>query len=460
AIWPASRRVSGCFAMDFVELTKTARAHAERGEIAAARQLYSAWLERDPEAIEPLGYLGRLALVNNELPRSIELLERATKLQPDHAEIMQDLGIAYRRAQRVDEAMLTLQHAVDIDPSQRRSRLHLGAIQESRGETHVALVNYFAAVSNAQGQGLWRSRETTPTPLLPMVEHAIAVIERERPKLLDRSIAPLRDRYGRDALQRVEQSLAMYLEQIPTTYADPRQKPTFLYFPGLPTTPWFERALFPWYEELESRWNAIREELLTVIDDRAQLVPFLDSPVNIQGLPFMGSTGASASEPQWDAYFFHRHGVRYNDHCARCPITATALDAAPIVRIRDHAPECLYSVLSPGAHILPHRGVTNTRTVTHLPLIVPGNGALCVAGEARAWQEGRCFSFDDTFLHEAWNHSDQTRVILLLDSWNPHMTEVEQLAISELVAAIGDFSKETNTSIPGDSDTTDASIAT
>ena len=63
---------------------------------------------------------------------------------------------------------------------------------------------------------------------------------------------------------------------------------------------------------------------------------------------------------------------------------------------------------------------------------------------------------DDTFLHEAWNHSDKTRVILLLDSWNPHMTEVEQLAVAELVAAIGDFSKETNTSIPGDSDATDA----
>lgn len=450
--------------METVELARSARNHAERGETALAKMVYAQWLQREPDAIEALAFLGRNALMSNQVERSIELLERATALQPEQGEILQDLGIAYRRQNRFDEAMTTLRRAIAIDPSQRRSRLHLGAIQESRGQIHEALVNYFAAVSTAQGKGLWRNRETTPAPLLSMVEHAIAVIERERPLLLDRSIAPLRERYGRDALLRVEQALAMYLEQMPTTYADPRQKPTFLYFPGLPTTPWFERALFPWYEELESRYSEIRDELLAVVQDSEELVPFLDSPVNVQGLPFMGSTGASKADPQWDAYFFHRHGIRYDEHCAKCPTTTAALDAVPIVRIRDHAPECLYSVLSPGAHILSHRGVTNTRTVTHLPLIVPGNGALRVAGEARAWQEGRCFSFDDTFLHEAWNHSDQTRVVLLLDSWNPHMTDVEQLAVAELVAAIGDFSQETNTSIPGDSEetvvqTTDAPVA-
>ena len=445
--------------MEVVELARRARAHAERGETAPAKQLFLQWLESEPDAVEPLAYLGRQALLGNELDRAIALLERARSALPAGAEVLQDLGIAYRRAQRPEEAMAALHRAIEIDPTQRRSRLHLGAMQESMGQAHEALVNYFAAVSTAQSKGLWRSRETTPSGILPLVEHAISVIERERPMLLDRSIAPLRERHGREAMVRVEQALAMYLEQMPMAYVDPRQKPTFLYFPGLPTTPWFERKLFPWYEELESRWTTIREELRSVMDESDELVPFLDSPVNVQGLPFMGSTGASDSEPKWDAYFFHRHGIRYDAHCARCPTTAAALDAVPIVRIRDHAPECLYSVLSPGAHILPHRGVTNTRTVTHLPLIVPGNGALCVAGEAREWQQGRCFSFDDTFLHEAWNHSDKTRVVLLLDSWNPHMTEVEQVAIAELVAAIGDFSRETNTSIPGDSELTDSATA-
>ena len=50
-------------------------------------------------------------------------------------------------------------------------------------------------------------------------------------------------------------------------------------------------------------------------------------------------------------------------------------------------------------------------------------------------------SFDDTFLHEAWNRSTRTRVVMLMDTWNPHMSEAEKIATGELVAAIGDFNR-------------------
>jgi aspartate beta-hydroxylase len=38
--------------------------------------------------------------------------------------------------------------------------------------------------------------------------------------------------------------------------------------------------------------------------------------------------------------------------CARCPRTSEVLDSMSLVRVRDHAPETLYSVLRPGTHIL------------------------------------------------------------------------------------------------------------
>ena len=47
--------------------------------------------------------------------------------------------------------------------------------------------------------------------------------------------------------------------------------------------------------------------------------------------------------------------------------------------------------------------------------------------------------FDDTFRHEAWNHSGQSRVILLMDCWNPHLSAAEQQAIRQLVEAIDEF---------------------
>lgn len=98
-------------------------------------------------------------------------------------------------------------------------------------------------------------------------------------------------------------------------------------------------------------------------------------------------------------------------------------------------------MLTPDSHILLHRGVTNTRTVVHLPLLVPADSALNVGGELHVWREGEAVAYDDTYEHEAWNCSEYNRVIVLMDAWNPHLTEAERLAISDLVIAIGEFGK-------------------
>ncbi len=61
-----------------------------------------------------------------------------------------------------------------------------------------------------------------------------------------------------------------------------------------------------------------------------------------------------------------------------------ARGAAARAHPRAMRPEVMFSVLTPGTHILPHRGVTNTRVVCHLPLVVPEDCALVVGGERHA----------------------------------------------------------------------------
>ena len=148
-----------------------------------------------------------------------------------------------------------------------------------------------------------------------------------------------------------------------------------------------------------------------------------------------GTIGA----PGWDGYYFYRHGVRRDQNCVRCPVTSAALDQLPLSRVREHGPEVLFSIFTAGTHLLPHRGVTNTRVVGHLPLIVPQDCALNVGGELHVWQEGQVVVFDDTYEHEAWNRSKETRVVLIFDLWNPYLTESEQAAVTDVVAAIGDL---------------------
>jgi aspartyl/asparaginyl beta-hydroxylase (cupin superfamily) len=52
-----------------------------------------------------------------------------------------------------------------------------------------------------------------------------------------------------------------------------------------------------------------------------------------------------------------------------------------------------------------------------------------VGGETREWLEGKAFAFDDTIEHEAWNNSKKRRAVLIIDSWNPHLSDAEREAI-------------------------------
>jgi aspartyl/asparaginyl beta-hydroxylase (cupin superfamily) len=83
--------------------------------------------------------------------------------------------------------------------------------------------------------------------------------------------------------------------------------------------------------------------------------------------------------------------------------------------------------------------VSNTRLVFHLPLIVPDHCGFRVGSETRPWVPGKAWVFDDTIEHEAWNDSDQLRVILIADIWNMFMTDEDRRAYSRLVEAVDGF---------------------
>lgn len=150
-----------------------------------------------------------------------------------------------------------------------------------------------------------------------------------------------------------------------------------------------------------------------------------------------GYVSGSNPNASWDAYFFYRHGERFDANHQRCPKTSAVLESIDLCRVSHQAPEVCFSVIRRQSTIMAHYGVTNTRLVMHVPLIVPRDGALNVidAGEHH-WQEGELMMFDDTYRHEAWNRSDGPRLIVLTDCWNPHLTPPEQQAVKLLVEAI------------------------
>jgi aspartate beta-hydroxylase len=424
-----------------------ARAFARQGRIPEAERAYRAILTDTPDVPEALNFVAMCALSRGDLAEAQRLLDHAVELEPTQPEIWKSLGIVHLAADRSQRALECFERALQLDPSHFVARLHRGAALERLGKRYEATANYYGAIVAAQNRGQWLSEATTPPGLRVAVLHAMRTVNQGRRQLFLDLLAPLREQHGAGALKRVEQGLMIYLGDAPANYPDPRQRPKFFYVPGLRTQPYFERELFPWHAELETHTDMIREELRGVLADPQGVEPFLgtnDQEILEQQKALRGDRGA----PQWNAFFFHRHGEVFEQNARRCPRTTEVLSSLPLVHIREHAPEVLFSVLTPGSHILPHHGVTNTRLVTHLPLIVPEDCAIRVGGEDHVWQEGRCVTFDDTFEHEAWNRSDKLRAVMLLDSWHPDLSEAERKAITELVGGIGDFNRAANVAPP------------
>lgn len=414
----------------------SARELARQGRADEAALAYSKLLEVITDQVEALNFLALHAMRQGQIARALELREYAGRRHPADLGTQMNLGSAREAAGDHEGARVAFQCAVSVDPNRPIVRLHLGHALEKLDRQHEALLAYFRAIADAQKQGYWLDASTTAPVVLDRVRHAMRFVQAGRHSVFEAVLEPLVERHGAAALERTKNSLAIYLGDRPGAPVDVRQKPSILFFSGLPATPFFQRELFPWMREFERQTEAIRDELSSVLpraDGRERV--FTSDAEEQAGLS--GSRGA----PGWDGFYFYRHGARRDENCARCPRTAAALEALPLVRIREHAPEIMFSVLTPGTHILPHRGVTNTRVVCHLPLIVPEDCALVVGGEAHHWREGQGVVFDDTYEHEAWNRGSRTRVVLIVDFWNPHLTPAERDAVSALVEAIGDFNR-------------------
>jgi aspartyl/asparaginyl beta-hydroxylase (cupin superfamily) len=209
-----------------------------------------------------------------------------------------------------------------------------------------------------------------------------------------------------------------------------------LHVPRLPAIPFFDRGEFPFLPALEAKTDVVRAELEAALAaNREQFVPYIQyapgQPVN-QWAELNHSL-------RWSTLHLWRSGKPVEENLARCPETARALAAIPLADIDGLCPNAMFSALAPKAHIPPHNGETNARVVAHLPLIVPEACSYRVGFDWRRWQVGETLIFDDTIEHEARNDSDELRVVLIFDLWNPLLTPAERDLVRALTVAARAF---------------------
>lgn len=324
----------------------------------------------------------------------------------------------------IKAALAALEHALDAAPDNLQLLLVKGDLLTADGNAISAVAFYRTALKAAPPDA------ELPPSLRAQLARARAACDQHMSQFEGQLMQRLRQAglAEDDASARFNQSLDLLLGRKQIFL----QQPRLYYFPGLPQTQFFDRAAFPWLDQVEAATDDIRAELLQVLQDDDAFEPYLKPD---PGLPAL-NRGGMHNNRDWSAFYLWRNGEVVADNAARCPKTLAALAKVPMTQVPGRAPTVLFSMMRPGAHIPPHTGILNTRLICHLPLIVPPGCSLRVGNETRSWQEGKAWVFDDSIEHEAWNTSDQTRVILLFEAWRPELTEKERTLVSAMLGAI------------------------
>ena len=398
-----------------------------RGEAERALAQARAAAPDDPRV---LNVAGMRALLGGDAGAARPLLERAAALDPGSPMLWVNLALAHRELKDEGAERDALERALTADPRFFPALLHKARLFERRGKPKQAAYMYHAFLCCVP-----------PGPQPPAVqsamEHANEVL-RNNDAALEAFLRPrMSEARARHAGAQLERFDACFDSLIGKRRVFAPQ-PTFMLFPRLPAIEFLDRGDFRWLAAFEAAADEIRAEAQAALAQAADdFVPYISKP---PGSPVDQWQELNNSK-RWSTFFLLKNGERIEQHLARCPRTAALLAAAPLCEIRGHAPTAFFSVLAPKTRIPAHTGVTNTRFIVHMALVVPPSCGFRVGAETRAWREGLAWVFDDTFEHEAWNGSDEPRIVLIFDVWNSFLTEAERDLVAVVTHGVQEYNE-------------------
>jgi aspartyl/asparaginyl beta-hydroxylase (cupin superfamily) len=374
---------------DVSEFERSADRAAASGDLAGARQAIESALDNGTGTLALWTKLSALRRATGDLPGALAAIDQALALAP------LDFSALLARAMLLEK---------------------LG--NPTAGE----------AFSNAVAR--LPANEEVPGPLAATVAHARKRADEHISSIEQRLVASIPA--GLDPAH--SNKASRFVSNISKRTRHYHQEPTDFHFPGLPEIEFHEKSQFPELEALEQATDAIRAEFEALIAaEAAEMVPYIQYPERVP----LEQWKELNNNRDWTAIHLLRNGKRVEANARHCPQTMAAVARLPQPRVPAASPNAMFSMLAPRTHIPPHTGVANTRLVCHLPLIVPPDCGFRCGATSCEWHIGKAFVFDDTIEHEAWNDSDELRVVLIVDLWPPALDEVDREMVSTIIGAAG-----------------------
>lgn len=406
------------------------QAALQSGQTRTAHDQLLRLLEQQPANLDALAACARTAIALGETAVAIDCLTRHARQSHDPMSWIGAAMQCQRSGDQEREAEFILE-ALKLDPAHLIALVMRASLAERRGNRHKAAVAHGAVAAVAP------PLEQLSSDLRAAVVNSIQQRDRYHAEMGSFLDSRLADSLA-DASQAGRERFSLALDIMVGRKRRYESESMSFHYPGLLPMEFFPRERFPWLDAFETGTDAIREEFLAVLALEKDFVPYLTYP---EGSP-VNQFAELNNSPRWSAYHLKQAGKDVAEHAAQCPATMSLLATAPQPDQPGRTPAAMFSLLKPRTRIPAHTGVSNTRLVTHVPLIIPEHCGFRVGNTTRAWVPGKAWVFDDTINHEAWNMSDKLRVILMFDIWHPDLDEGERQLITRMMSGLNEFTGE------------------
>jgi len=176
-------------------------------------------------------------------------------------------------------------------------------------------------------------------------------------------------------------------------------------FSKLPNKPILETTSIDELAILRDNWEVIRDEAQN-LSDEGQIKA-------AEGLNDAGFN--SFFRHGWTRYYLKWYGDALPSAMKKCPKTLEILKQTPSVKA------AMFASLPSGGKLMPHRDPFAGSLRYHLGLVTPNDDDcfILVDGQRHSWRDGQDVLFDETYIHEAHNRTEENRIILFCDVTRP-----------------------------------------
>ena len=176
-------------------------------------------------------------------------------------------------------------------------------------------------------------------------------------------------------------------------------------FSKLPNKPFLSTESIDDLAILRDNWEVIRDEALSLSEDG-----------DIKAAEGLNDAGFNSFfRHGWTRFYLKWYGDALPSAQKKCPKTLEILKQTPSIKA------AMFASLPSGGKLVAHRDPFAGSLRYHLGLATPNDDDcfILVDGQKHSWRDGEGVLFDETYIHEAHNKTDENRIILFCDVTRP-----------------------------------------